>query len=636
MTPHAVTSKLNRLTIFIFFDKDGVVDDYKLYYLAELAKNSAKVLTIVNGYVDEDGEKKLAEYGQVMKRENKGFDVTAYKSGIETIGYDGLAEYDEVILCNDTVFGPLYPFSEVFNEMDKKDIDLWGLTKGYSDVIPLNGRIIEFGDHIHSYFIAIRNSVFTSEDFREYWQKFPVISSYYDAVFNFEVRFTEFFAKRGYSYDVYVQTDDIKNLTKNHLAFMTTELLENRKLPIVKRRHLYSNLDDFMSNTIANELRDSFNYVKEHTKYDTTMIWDTILRNGDLYSIWKQLVLTRILPKDSTKTRPKPVKLGAFVHIFRPYMAEYMRQQLSALPDYTDLHISTDTVAKKKVFEEVFASAKFNLVKVHLVKNRGRGEGALLVGMRKDILKYDVACIMHDKSSPYEGASNYTISHGFSYKVYENMTKSSDYVNNILQTFAEEERLGIIMPPEPNHALYDSAFADLWTNPQNFDNTQELLNKLGCTLQLTKNQHPVFPVGGMFWCRPNALRKMFKHNWQYEDFPDEPIRTDGTLLHAIERSYSYVAQDSGYYSAIAMNNKFAELEYANLKYNLQNVYADIRLHVQKTEPLGTKTLDKHLKDILKDNTRAHQTGKAVLYPVRKARGAARRVYRRALRLKRGS
>ena len=625
--------KRNRLTLFVFFDKNGVVDDYKLYYLSELAKNSSKVLTVINGDIREEDLPKLEKYGQVIRRPNKGFDVTAYKETIERLGYRELAEYEEVILCNDTVFGPLYPFSEVFDAMAAKKVDLWGLTKGYSDVVPLNGRIIEFGDHIHSYFIALRGSVLRSSAFEEYWRKFPVISSYYDAVFKFEVKFTEFFVKKGFTYDVFVQTDDIKDLTKNHLAFMTTELLEHRRLPIIKRRHFYSNLDDFMSNTIANELRDSFKFIRDNTEYDTGMMWDTILRNGDLYSIWKQLVLTEILPADQTKTTHEPGSLGAFVHIYREDMAEFMKGQLKTLPAYADLHISTDTAKKKAVLERVFAGMPLNKVEVHVVKNRGRGEGALLVGMGKLIMDYDVACIMHDKSSPYEGASNYTISHGFSYKVYENMTKSADYVSNILQAFAKNERLGIAMPPEPNHALYDSAFADLWTNPQNFNNTQDLLRGLGCDIKPTKDQHPIFPVGGMFWCRPKALKKMFTHDWKYEDFPPEPIKTDGTILHAIERSYSYVAQDAGYYSTIIMNNEFAELEYENLKYNLQNVYADIRLHILKTEPLGMKTLDKHLKDILNDHRRALRTGRAVLYPARKAKGAARRVYRRVLRAK---
>lgn len=629
-----VSKQYNRLTIFVFFDKDGIVDDYKVYYLAELAKNSSHVLILVNGEIKESEKHKLEQYGEIVQRENKGFDVTAYKVGIETIGYEEVEKYNELIICNDTVFGPLYPFSEVFDEMDGKEVDLWGLTKGYADIVPLNGRIVEFADHIHSYFIAIRKSILESTAFKEYWQKFPTVKTYYDAVFGFEVRFTDYFVKNGFKYGVYVETDDIKELTKNHLAFMTTDLLINRKLPIVKRRHLYSNLDDFMSNTIANELRDSFDYVREKTNYDTGMIWDTILRNGDLYSIWKQLVLTEILPADSIKQAPKPMKFGAFVHIYREDMGEFMKEQLSSLPSFTDLHITTNTPEKKKTFEKVFADSKFNLVKIHVVENRGRGEGAMLVGLRKIMAKYDVACVMHDKSSPYEGASNYTISHGFSYKVYDNMIKSPEYVLNILQTFQENDRLGIAMPPEPNHALYDSAFADLWTSPDNFDNTQRLLNKLGCSVQLTRKQHPIFPVGGMFWCRPKALEKLLTYNWDYEDFPTEPIRTDGTLLHAIERSYSYIAQDVGYYSSIIMNNKFAALEYENLKYNLQNVYADIRLHIQRTEALGTKTLDKHLRDILNDSRRSYKIGRTVLYPARKAKVLARRVYRRILREKR--
>jgi lipopolysaccharide biosynthesis protein len=631
----SVSEKNNRLTLFVFFDKDGIVDDYKIYYLAELAKNSSKVLTIVNGEIKPEEKKKLEKYSAVVERENVGYDVTAYKYAIDRIGYEEIATYDELILCNDTVFGPLYPFAEVFDSMATKKVDIWGLTKGYEDIAPLNGKIIEFGDHVHSYFIAIRNSLLKTDDFKKYWKNFPEIVSYYDAVFKYEVKFTDHFVKKGYTYDVLVQTDDIKKLTKNHLAFMTTELLENRKLPVIKRRHLYSNLDDFMSNTIANELRDSFDYVRKHTSYDTSMIWDTILRNGDLYSIWKQLILTEIHPSDVTVVKPKQVKLGAFVHIFREDMAEFMKQKLSSLPEYTDIHISTNTPQKKRAIEKVFAESNFNQVKVHIVENKGRGEGALLVGMRKIITQYEVVCIMHDKNSPYEGASNYTISHGFSYKVYENMITSRDYVNNIIQSFSENERLGIAMPPEPNHALYDSAFADLWTNPQNLDNTQKLLYDLGCTVKLTRNQHPIFPVGGMFWCRPVALAKMFNHDWKYSDFPLEPINTDGTLLHAIERSYSYVAQDAGYYSEIIMNNKFAALEYENLKYNLQNVYADIRSHVQQSEPLGTKTLDKHLKDILNDNSRSYKVGRKVLYPMRKGRHFARRVYHKVLRMKRG-
>lgn len=127
---------------------------------------------------------------------------------------------------------------------------------------------------------------------------------------------------------------------------------------------------------------------------------------------------------------------------------------------------------------------------------------------------------------------------------------------------------------------------------------------------------------------------MLEHEWKFTDFPQEPIKTDGTILHAIERSYSYVAQDAGYYPMIIMNSNFAELEYENLKYNLQNVYADIRSYIKEYQPLGVKTLDKHLKDILRDNRKSLKAGRIALYPVRKLRAATRLLYHSVIRAKR--
>ena len=75
---------------------------------------------------------------------------------------------------------------------------------------------------------------------------------------------------------------------------------------------------------------------------------------------------------------------------------------------------------------------------------------------------------------------------------------------------------------------------------------------------------PVAPHGSCFWFRTDALRKLFKYDWKYEDFPEEPLPIDGTISHAIERCYAYVAQDAGYYSAIVMCDEYAKIEYTTL------------------------------------------------------------------------
>lgn len=68
---------------------------------------------------------------------------------------------------------------------------------------------------------------------------------------------------------------------------------------------------------------------------------------------------------------------------------------------------------------------------------------------------------------------------------------------------------------------------------------------------------PIAPFGSVFWFRVKALAPLFDHGWQHEDFPPEPLPQDGTISHAIERIYPFVAQGAGYYPAQAMSVDYA-------------------------------------------------------------------------------
>ena len=80
----------------------------------------------------------------------------------------------------------------------------------------------------------------------------------------------------------------------------------------------------------------------------------------------------------------------------------------------------------------------------------------------------------------------------------------------------------------------------------NYEVTQELAEKLKLTVPIVKEKEPVAPLGTMFWFRPKAMKLLFDQDWEYKDFPPEPNKIDGTLLHAVERIYSYVVQQEGY------------------------------------------------------------------------------------------
>ena len=46
---------MKRLGIFFFFEKNGYVDDFILYYMADLVKNLTELVVVCNGKLSEQG-----------------------------------------------------------------------------------------------------------------------------------------------------------------------------------------------------------------------------------------------------------------------------------------------------------------------------------------------------------------------------------------------------------------------------------------------------------------------------------------------------------------------------------------------------------------------------------------------------
>ncbi len=56
----------------------------------------------------------------------------------------------------------------------------------------------------------------------------------------------------------------------------------------------------------------------------------------------------------------------------------------------------------------------------------------------------------------------------------------------------------------------------------------------------TLPEHFIFPIGTMFWARSSALAPLMNLKLDWDDYPQEPLPYDGTLLHAIERLFPSV------------------------------------------------------------------------------------------------
>lgn len=560
-----------RLIAYFIYDKQGIVDDYIIYMLRALKENSSEIAVVVNGKLTPESRTKLTDITPtVIVRENKGLDVWAYKTVLDYYGWEKLVTYDEVIMMNFTIMGPVYPLQEMFESMSARDIDFWGITMyhKYEKGDPFG--TIECGyipDHIQSHFIAVRTPMLKSIEFQSYWNNMQEIKDYRDAVGCHEAMFTKRFSEKGFKWDVYADMGDGYN---NHpILCATREMLEEKRCPIFKRRSFMQDYSNILHDTVGQEAIEAYEFIDKHTDYDVNLIWDNILRLENQADIKKNMQLNYILDTkhgvDISDVLEKK-KIALVLHFYFEDLADYCLHYAQSMPKEADIYVTVGSEKKKKIIEETFSVLE-NKVTVIMIENRGRDVSALLVGTKDFIMDYDYVCFMHDKKVTQ--LSPQTIGAGFSYKCFENLLPTKEFVQNVINTLEENPRAGLLTPPPPNHGDYYITLGLEWG--MNYEVTMKLAKKLGLTVPIDEKKEPIAPLGTMFWFRPKAMKLLFDQDWEYKDFPPEPNEIDGTLLHAVERIYSYVVQQEGYYPAWIFSDKGAQIEITNLNYMVRGL-----------------------------------------------------------------
>ncbi len=558
------SKQLRRIGIYFLYDKDGVVDDYIPYLLRDLIKNLEKLIFVSNGPLTAEGKAKLAEFDPViLERENKGLDVWAYKEAMLSMGWKELATYDEVVLLNYTLMGPIYPFKEAFDAMAERDVDFWGLTRHYgSPHDPWN--TCKYGYvpmHIQSSFMVFRSAFIQSKAFQHYWETVPLVRTYAESIGWHEVIFTEDFTRMGFKSDVYINTDDLKEYHEYPMMLYPRELVENRRCPVFKRKLFYNIYYEYIGVSPGQSARDLYQYLEKNTNYDLNLIWDVLLRTAHMSDIKERLQLNYILPDQVKLPDDKPdLKAALFLHIYYPDQIDYCLRYAKNTPDYMDFFISTDSKEKVRAIKKVFSALSDRKIEVILIENRGRDVSALLVGFKPYLKDYDVVCTAHDKKTSYW--KPLIVGESYSYHCFENVLGSREYIENILKTFKDNPRLGLLTPPTPNFGPWSSLPGNEWL--LNFDAVENYAREMGITVPMSNDSPPIAPLGTIFWFRTKALSLLFDRNYTYEDFPVEPTRvTDGTIMHLIERIYPFAAQQVGFYSAWVMTTSYCQLEITN-------------------------------------------------------------------------
>ncbi len=579
---------MKRLGIFVFYDKEGIVDEYVIYLLKNIEQFLDHLVIVCNGSINDEGKKCLGRFSNnIYIRENSGYDAMAYKLAItEYLGWDEVLKYDEVLMFNDTFYGPLYPFSEMFDAMSDRACDFWGVTYhakaydyfyGTNDILPA---------HVHTYFSVYRKSVLKSSVFQNYWNAFDSTEWFFSDVVRHEQFFTKLLEDAGYTWDTYINASEYNSEEPgsnfNHYYYIASELVRKYRCPVIKRKNFVIKHMSMQAGNTGEDTAEAFHWICSETDYDVDMIWDNILRLYNITEIKNALHLDYIVPWRQMETGTSGSlhrQTAVIAHLYYEELFEDCMKYLKKIPAEIDLYITTskETIADH-AGRELSGSGRKNY-SIRRVPNRGRDMGALLIECRDIFKQYEYVCFVHDKKTA-SSVGPATIGRAFYYNMWENMLKSSAYIENILELFCQNDRLGFLAPPAPVHAEFFGSIGLEWHN--DYDNTSALAEKLGLKANFSPDIQ-CFALGNVFWCRTDALMPLFDYGFTYEDLPGEPMPLDGTISHALERIYPYVSQSQGYYSGCVMNTDYASLQNTNLYYYLSGVLTKIRMHQMITD-----------------------------------------------------
>lgn len=578
---------MKRLGIFCFYSPDGKARQYIDYFLKDLVKNLSRLVIVINGEADDEARKLFARYTPyVITRSNEGLDIAAYREGLLSIGWKQLEYFDEVVLCNDTVLGPIYSLKEMFDKMSTKDVAFWGMTT--YELLSSDNSQVHMPAHLQSYWHVYRRELIQSPDFQKYWEKMPKWSSYRDITHNHEIPFTQRFAKLGFKWGSYVSTGQFAEITPYGLLFDPVDLISKARCPLFKRRSFYLDYSEYMERTDGSPALTLYNFIRHQTTYPISLIWDAILPYYNIEDIRQAMHLDYIAPNEGLLNPPEPWEIDSSqfkndghikasspktAFIFHVYFLDQLSQTvkyISNLPPETDLYITTTPDKIISITEELNQQGVRNKTRFIEIENRGRDVSALLVGAADVVLNggYDIIGFAHDKKSLQNSENGHWGSEtaGFTNKLMENTLGSRDFVRNIFTLFEKNPQLGLLSPPRPFHALYLAHTIPSDWGP-NFEITQQLLENLGLSVPLASNKPTLSTIGSCYWFRVKALFPLFKYGWQYRDFlPEGKMQPDGTISHAIERATGYIVQSQGYYPAWILNSEYARIEDTSLWY----------------------------------------------------------------------
>lgn len=526
---------MKRLLLFSHYNKYDSLSEHVVFLLKNLQKYYDDTIIVSNSNLSDIDRKRLSGlYTKLTVRKNEGYDFAAWRDGMVDSGWKKLTGYDSVTIMNDTCFGPVYSFDPVFESMESKGVDFWGIISHRKVPASESSTGVTVPEHLQSFFVTFNKNVVASKSFQNFWSNVTEIQSVHDVIARYETKLTHILSQAGYKYAAFFDATNVDKDSAANLTIYSPEKCLEAGMPLLK-------VKAFTHHRYPRYLVDK---VRELTGYPINLIEDYF---NEYTEPNQQLIMFDKTVDEIHDKNAKAQKIGIHLHAFYMDVAEDFISRFAKWPFTFDLFVTVSSEDLKNEVTKILD--KYNVVskKIVVLPNRGYAVIPWMTVANKYLGEYDLVGHFHTKKDAHMDE--------WVGKVWTDdlMKMLVDSAETIVNNFASNDKLGVVVPDVPRHARY--------LGTEMYYNMNKLRDMVTATylrmnidtkrvVDIDKMIAYIYPYGMMYWYRPTALKPITDLTFSEREVPYGKL-PDTTVLHAIERLFVYVAWSAGYDYRIA-------------------------------------------------------------------------------------
>jgi len=265
------------------------------------------------------------------------------------------------------------------------------------------------------------------------------------------------------------------------------------------------------------------------------------IRKGKPAGAW----LTEVMRKKELKVKNgkvgkkySEIRVALHLHLHYTEGVEGLLQSIKASTWQPDLFISTTSEEGKVKAKAMLSKYGLQAQEIAVFPNRGRDIGPFLTGFGPRLFgDYEIIGHLHSKKSPH--AHDDYLENWVEFLEKGLVGETGGMMDAILTKMTTDPSIGIVYPDDPGCFGWEG----------NYSHGEKLLEKMGFEAP-NQDASMNFPVGTMFWVRTAALKPLIDLDLQWEDYPEEPLSIDGSMLHALERIFGILPGLAGYRTVV--------------------------------------------------------------------------------------